>query len=191
MKTNLLDLYEQASDWTLGKVQGAATKLDDATPCDEWDVRHLMSHMLETQKYFVSAARGAKASPPSGDPPDLLSKDPVADFKLAQAEHAQHVRPARRHRQDRAVARDRVRRSAVARVGLGEGDAPGHDDAEGPSRGGLRDDPRTLHRRAAQGRLQARGASERRRVGTGQAARVRGPRSSGGLAGQVVPTNPV
>ena len=45
----------------------------------------LMSHMLETQKYFVSTARGAKASPPSGEPPDLLSNDPVADFKLAQA----------------------------------------------------------------------------------------------------------
>ena len=87
MKTeaNLLDLYERASDWTLSKVEGAVTKLGDATPCDEWDVRHLMSHMLETQQYFVSAARGAKGSPPSGNPPDLLSKDPVADFKLAQA----------------------------------------------------------------------------------------------------------
>ena len=84
-KTNLLDLYVQASDWTLSKVEGAASKLDDATPCDEWDVRHLMNHMLETQKYFVSAARGAKASPPAGEPPELLSKDPVADFKLAQA----------------------------------------------------------------------------------------------------------
>src|SRR5262245_2415469 len=85
MKTNMLDLYEQASDWTLSKVKGAADQLDDSTPCDRWDVRTLMNHMLETQKYFVSSARGAKASPPAGEPADLIGKDPVADFKLAQA----------------------------------------------------------------------------------------------------------
>ena len=86
MKTNLLDLYEQASDWTLSKVKGAATQLDDSTPCDKWDVRTLMNHMLETQRYFVNAARGTPASPPSGEPADVLGKDPVADFQLAQAD---------------------------------------------------------------------------------------------------------
>ena len=42
-----------------------------------------MNHMLDTQHYFVSAARGEKASL-SPDPPDRLSKDPVADFKRAR-----------------------------------------------------------------------------------------------------------
>ena len=86
MKTNLLDLYEQASDWTLGKVQGAASKLDDRDA-----VRRVgcapphEPHARDAEVLRQHTARGAKASPPSGDPPDLLSKDPVADFKLAQA----------------------------------------------------------------------------------------------------------
>jgi uncharacterized protein (TIGR03086 family) len=86
MKMDPLDLYGQASEWTLGKVAGAAKKLDVGTPCDEWDVRQLMNHMLDTQNYFVSSARGADAKPPSPQPPQLLSKDPVADFEKARAE---------------------------------------------------------------------------------------------------------
>jgi uncharacterized protein (TIGR03086 family) len=77
----LLDLYERASAWTLDRVRGAAGKLDSPTPCDEWDVRALMNHMLETQRYFVGAARGEDVSPPSAQPPDLVSDDPVADFE--------------------------------------------------------------------------------------------------------------
>ena len=56
MEPDLLGLYERASEWTATKVAGAATKLDAATPCDEWDVRTLMNHMLDTQHYFVGAA---------------------------------------------------------------------------------------------------------------------------------------
>lgn len=84
MEKDMLDLYERASEWTLEKVQGAASKLGNDTPCDKWDVRTLMNHMLDTQNYFVSTARGEKATL-SPDPPDRLSKDPVADFKRARA----------------------------------------------------------------------------------------------------------
>jgi uncharacterized protein (TIGR03086 family) len=84
MDIDPLDLYRQASDWTLGKVAGAAAKLDEQTPCDEWDVRTLMNHMLETDRYFVGAARGEDVSPPSPQPPELLGDDPVADFRDAQ-----------------------------------------------------------------------------------------------------------
>jgi uncharacterized protein (TIGR03086 family) len=84
MNDDMLDLYDRASDWTLEKVQGAAAKLDDDTPCDKWDVRTLMNHMLETQRYFASTARGEKASL-SPDPPDVLGKDPVEDFAQARA----------------------------------------------------------------------------------------------------------
>ena len=86
MTIDLLDLYERASEWTLGKVAGATDKLDAQTPCDEWDVRMLMNHMLETQHYFVSAARGKDATPPSPHPPELLGDDPVADFESARTE---------------------------------------------------------------------------------------------------------
>ena len=84
MDVDLLDLYRQASDWGLGKVAGATGKLDTATPCDQWDVRTLMNHMLDTQRYFAGAARGEDVSPPSPDPPQLLGDDPVSEFEAAR-----------------------------------------------------------------------------------------------------------
>jgi uncharacterized protein (TIGR03086 family) len=86
MQPDLLGLYERASEWTLTKVTGASTKLDVPTPCDGWDVRILLNHMLDTHQYFVGAARGEDVSPPSPVPPQLLSDDPVADFDRARAE---------------------------------------------------------------------------------------------------------
>ena len=83
---DLLGLYRQASEWTLDKVKGAQQALDSDTPCDTWDVRTLMNHMLETQHYFVAAAQGDKdAKPPSPTPPtNLIGDDPVADFTNAR-----------------------------------------------------------------------------------------------------------
>lgn len=86
MDLDLLDLYERASAWTLSKVPDAGRHLEADTPCDDWDVRTLMNHMLDTQNYFVSAARGGQASPPSSPPPELLGDDPVADFERGRAE---------------------------------------------------------------------------------------------------------
>jgi uncharacterized protein (TIGR03086 family) len=82
----LLDQYARASEWTLGKVDGAQGQLDSATPCDEWDVRGLLNHMLETQRYFVGRARNQDLSPPSPDPAEVLGEDPVADFEAARSE---------------------------------------------------------------------------------------------------------
>jgi uncharacterized protein (TIGR03086 family) len=84
--TDQLELYERASGWTLGKVAAAAKQLDDQTPCDDWVVRDLMSHMLETQHYFVASAKGQKVSPPSPTPTTALSDDPVVDFEHARAD---------------------------------------------------------------------------------------------------------
>jgi uncharacterized protein (TIGR03086 family) len=83
---DLLDLYERASDWTTSKVAGATSKLDAPTPCDQWDVRTLLNHMLETQKYFVGSAQGKDASPPAPSPPELIGDDPLADFVRARGE---------------------------------------------------------------------------------------------------------
>lgn len=80
MELDLLDLYRRASEWTETKVAGAVSQLDAQTLCDEWDVRTLMNHMLQTQQYFLGAAKGEDASPPSPTPPDLLGPDPIADF---------------------------------------------------------------------------------------------------------------
>jgi uncharacterized protein (TIGR03086 family) len=89
MTTDQLDLYGRASEWTLGKVAGAAAQMNAETPCDEWVVHDLMSHMLETQRYFVATAQGRDASPPSPAPTAPLGDDPVADFELARAETLQ------------------------------------------------------------------------------------------------------
>jgi uncharacterized protein (TIGR03086 family) len=85
MELDLLDLYGRASEWTGALVRGAAPELDAPTTCDGWNVRTLLNHMLETQRYFVGSARGDDVSL-SQDPPDLLGKDPGADFDLARAE---------------------------------------------------------------------------------------------------------
>jgi uncharacterized protein (TIGR03086 family) len=85
MDMDLLDLYRRASAWTAEKAEGAAGRMDAPTPCDEWDVRTLMNHMLETQRYFVAAARGEDASI-SPQPPELVSSDPSADFAQARNE---------------------------------------------------------------------------------------------------------
>lgn len=86
MTTELLDLYGRASEWTLGKVAGASAQLDAVTPCDDWVVHELMSHMLDTQKYFVASAQGREAAPPSPTPTTALGSDPVADFEHARAD---------------------------------------------------------------------------------------------------------
>ena len=77
------ELVVRASAWTNEKVEGVTTKLDAPTPCDEWDVRTLMNHMLETQRYFVNSARGEDASL-SPNPPALLGDDPAAQVQEAR-----------------------------------------------------------------------------------------------------------
>jgi uncharacterized protein (TIGR03086 family) len=86
MELDLLDLFERASAWTTSKVASASADLDAPTPCDDWDVRTLLNHMLDTQQYFVGSARGEDASPPGPTPPERLSNDPVADFERARSE---------------------------------------------------------------------------------------------------------
>ena len=111
MTPDLLDLYERASAWTLTKVAGAATKLDAPTRCDEWDVRQLMNHMLDTANYFVGSARGDEVSPPAPDPPEFS-----ATTRLPTS-HALAPRPWRRSARmesSTALVRPSVSRSATS-----------------------------------------------------------------------------
>jgi uncharacterized protein (TIGR03086 family) len=86
MSTDLLEQYGRASAWTASKVAGAVDKLDASTPCDDWDVKTLLNHMLDTQRYFVRTARGEDVPPPSPTPPQLISDHPVADFEHARSD---------------------------------------------------------------------------------------------------------
>jgi len=86
MDQDLLGLYERASEWTTSKVAGATSKLGAQTPCEKWDVRTLLNHMLDTQNYFLGSARGEDVSPPAPTPPELLGDDPIADFERGRTE---------------------------------------------------------------------------------------------------------
>jgi uncharacterized protein (TIGR03086 family) len=86
MTADFVDHYRRASDWAISKVEGATNKLDQPSPCEQWDVRTLLNHMLDTQTYFLRSAKGEEASPPSPTPPALLGDDPVGQFKTTQSE---------------------------------------------------------------------------------------------------------
>jgi uncharacterized protein (TIGR03086 family) len=88
MTQDLLDLYGRASEWTGSIVVGAADRLDVPTPCEGWDVRTLLNHMLETQQFFVGRARGEDL-PISPEPPDLVGDDPVGAFQRAREDTLQ------------------------------------------------------------------------------------------------------
>jgi uncharacterized protein (TIGR03086 family) len=85
-QAELLDLYARASMWANQKVAGATGQLAARTPCDRWDVRTLMDHMLDTQRYFLGSARGEDAALPAPEPPRMVGDDPVADFRRSRAD---------------------------------------------------------------------------------------------------------
>src|SRR6478672_1989370 len=82
----LLDLFERGTDWTASKVPAATSQLDAKTPCEDWQVRDLLNHMIETQGFFAATARGEEASLPSPTPPALIGDDPVAAYKKSRQE---------------------------------------------------------------------------------------------------------
>ena len=84
MTPDLLDLYRRGSAWTMDKVSGATDQLDSATPCDEWDVRTLLNHLVETQHYFLASGRGEDATPPGQTPPESVSGNPAGDFETVR-----------------------------------------------------------------------------------------------------------
>ena len=85
MPPELLDLYGRASDWTAGKLAGT-TDLEAGTPCEGWRVRDLLAHMLDTQRYFVGAARGEDVPRPRATPPPLSTEDPAPDLAEVRAQ---------------------------------------------------------------------------------------------------------
>jgi uncharacterized protein (TIGR03086 family) len=82
----LLDRYRNASEWTLSKVVRAGGRLDDPTPCTDWDVRTLLNHMLDTQQYFVRRARGEDGPALTSEPPELIGDDPASAYERGREE---------------------------------------------------------------------------------------------------------
>ena len=88
MAADLKDLYERASIWTASKVEGAEDQLDAPTPCDKWDVRTLVNHMIDTQEFFTGSAKGEDVSFPADPPAEHIGDDPTGTFRAACAETA-------------------------------------------------------------------------------------------------------
>jgi uncharacterized protein (TIGR03086 family) len=79
------DLYERGSAWTATKVAGATSKLDAKTPCEKWKVKDVLSHLIDSNRYFREAAEGKEADLPADPPPaDVIGKDPVADYERSR-----------------------------------------------------------------------------------------------------------
>jgi uncharacterized protein (TIGR03086 family) len=85
-EVDVLDLYDRASTWTLTKVRGAVGKLESPTPCDDWDARSLLNHILDTQRYFTGTARGEDVSRPSPTPPSFIGENPVPTFEKGRSD---------------------------------------------------------------------------------------------------------
>jgi uncharacterized protein (TIGR03086 family) len=81
---DMLDLYERGTARSASKVKGAESRLDDSTPCDEWNVRALLNHMLDSQRWFAEAPKGQSSPGPSPTPPDLLGAAPAKEYEAAR-----------------------------------------------------------------------------------------------------------
>lgn len=81
---DVLDLYERATAWSASKVPVAVDQLDTPTPCEEWDVRALLNHMLDSQQWFADVPKGQDSPGPAPTPPDLVGDDPVAQYEQAR-----------------------------------------------------------------------------------------------------------
>lgn len=79
---DLLDLFERASTWTSEKVAGAKDKLDAQTPCEKWNVRDVMNHLVQANEFFQASAK-SEQSPLDDPPPDLIGSDPLQAYEKA------------------------------------------------------------------------------------------------------------
>jgi uncharacterized protein (TIGR03086 family) len=54
---------------------------NDPTPCDEWDVRQLVSHLVLGNRRHAALVRGAQIGPrPTGPPEDVLGDDALGTY---------------------------------------------------------------------------------------------------------------
>lgn len=70
-----LELFDAGSRWSSERVHNAVEKLDEHTPCDEWNVQQLVNHMCDSMRYFAATARGEEVELDVNNPPDLIGRN--------------------------------------------------------------------------------------------------------------------
>ncbi len=83
---DLIDLFERSSHWTHQKIEGAKDKLESSTPCEKWNVRDVVNHLISGQEFFKGSAEGKQVGPPADPPPDVAGKDPATTYDKARKE---------------------------------------------------------------------------------------------------------
>ena len=81
---DILDLFERGTAWTATKVAGATDAQDAQTPCDEWNVRRLIDHLLWGQQMFAAGPAGGRVAPPTEPPPELVGDEPASQYEDAR-----------------------------------------------------------------------------------------------------------
>ena len=77
-----LEMYEKAMQAADGVIRGIAPEQYAApTPCDEWDVRELVNHLVFGNWMFARAAGGERVRVDDDDLPDMVGDDPVTAFR--------------------------------------------------------------------------------------------------------------
>jgi uncharacterized protein (TIGR03086 family) len=85
--TDILETLEQAAKATSTVAQGVrAEQLASSTPCTDWDVKGLMSHMTGVCEYFAEVASGGSPSAPA--PAESGTRDEAVQRLAAAAQRA-------------------------------------------------------------------------------------------------------
>jgi uncharacterized protein (TIGR03086 family) len=82
----LLDDYRRVAAWSSSITAGAVDRLDAATPCEGWDVRTLLNHIVDAQRSFAASARGEEVTWRPDAPPELIGDDPAGALDAARAD---------------------------------------------------------------------------------------------------------
>lgn len=77
-------LYARTAEFAQGVLADIdPARLDDPSPCDGWDVRDAVNHLIGGQHYFAACARGQGLEPQTGGPPDFTAGDMVEAHEQA------------------------------------------------------------------------------------------------------------
>ncbi len=80
MASDIIDLLDQGYAWTGGRLAHVGPDdLDSPTPCEGWQLRHLLNHMLAALDLLAGAAEGDVAEPSQFDAQIQAHTDRLGD----------------------------------------------------------------------------------------------------------------